>query len=118
MIAWVFLDVGNVLLDEDRLTYRAFRIHVDAIRRARPDRAARAEAGSAWPVFEVAASYLDEAGVAAAWAEAEREIGAHYGELCRPIPGATELLDRLGRRFRLGLIANQPEEARAHLAAL
>jgi 5'-nucleotidase len=124
---WAFLDVGNVLLDEDPLTYRVFRLHVEAVRLVRPEvreadllalREARDAAGAPWPLFEVVSSFLDEPRVGAAWAAADGEVRAHYAELSPPIPGAAELVDRLRRRFRLGLIANQPRECRAHLAAL
>src|SRR5215213_7456700 len=37
-IRWAFLDVGNVLLDEDPLTWLVFRRHAEAVRRVRPDR--------------------------------------------------------------------------------
>ncbi len=77
MLDWIFLDVGNVLLDEDPLTYLSFRRHVEAIRRIRPGstfrdllaaREARAAAGSRWPVFEVLSADLDESGCAQVWA--------------------------------------------------
>jgi HAD superfamily hydrolase (TIGR01549 family) len=120
MIEWVFLDVGNVLLDEDVLTFATFSRHVDAIRRIRPDRSfedllaereAKAEV-SRWPVYEVASSYLDESAIGAVWSEAEKDVRSRYGALNPPIPGAVELLDRLRGHFRLGLIANQPREGR------
>ncbi len=34
------------------------------------------------------------------------------------IPGATEVVERLARRYRLGLIANQGRECRGRLAEL
>lgn len=124
---WAFLDVGNVLLDEDPLTCRVFRVHVEAIRRARPDltfgqilagREAAALGGSRWPLFEVASRYLDEGRVAAAWGEADREVRVCYVQLSPPILGAEAFLDALGDRFRLGLIANQGPECRAWLDRL
>jgi len=127
VIEWAFLDVGNVLLDEDPLTCRVFRLHVEAVRRARPDlrfgailaeREASALGGSRWPLFEVVSRYLDEAAVAAAWAEADREVRADYGRLSPPIIGAGDFLEALGGRFRLGLIANQGGECRAWLDRL
>jgi HAD superfamily hydrolase (TIGR01549 family) len=124
---WVFLDVGNVLLDEDPLTYRVFRRHVEAVRQVRPDltfrdllaaREARAAAGSRWPVHEVVSAVLDEAGCAEVWASAEREVRAEYATLSPLIAGADSLVERLSLHYRLGLIANQGPECRARLAAL
>jgi 5'-nucleotidase len=127
MIEWVFLDVGNILLDEDPLTYLVFRRHVEAIRTSHPDRSfsellaereARAAAGSAWPVSDVVSSYLDEQHTAQVWAAAEREVHARFAELSPLVAGAVEMVDRLAPRFRLGLIANQGEAARGRLADL
>jgi HAD superfamily hydrolase (TIGR01509 family) len=124
---WAFLDVGNILLDEDPLTYRVFRRHVEAVRRVRPEltfrelldaREARAAAGSRWPVYEVVSAVLDEAGCAEVWASAEHEVRAEFAALAPPIAGADALVERLARRFKLGLIANQGPECRAWLAAL
>lgn len=127
MIRWVFLDVGNVLLDEDCLSYFVFRRHVEAIRRVRPDltfgallarREARARSGSRWPVFDVASEFLGPRRVAEVWESIGREVRASFGALTPPIVGAAALLDRLSRRYRLGLIANQPREGRTRLAEL
>jgi FMN phosphatase YigB (HAD superfamily) len=127
MLRWIFFDVGNVLLDEDPLTYHNFCRHVEAVRRARPDRAfhdllaeleARAAAGDRWPLASVVAAYLDEAERAAVWNASARAIRAGFGRLSPPIPGALGVIERLGRHYRLGLIANQGAECRAHLAAL
>jgi len=127
MIDWAFLDIGNVLLDEDPLTYRVFRIHVDAVRALRPDLsfldllAGREEAvagGSRWPVYEVVSLYLDEAGCEAAWQAADRNVRARYNWLSPTIEGADEFLGALASRFRLGVIANQGPECRSRLRQL
>lgn len=127
LIRWVFLDVGNVLLDEDPLSFFVFRRHVAAIRRARPEltfagllaeREARARAGSRWPVFEVISHYRDPGEVARVWESADLAARASYSGLTPPIADAAELIDRLAMRYRLGLIANQPREGRARLAEL
>jgi len=121
MIEWAFLDVGNVLLDEDPLTLRVFEIHVEAVRSVRPDlsffdllseREERVASGSRWPLFEVVSRHLDEAGCEAAWRAADREVRPRYNQLCPAIDGAGELLRALAPRFRLGLIANQGAECR------
>jgi HAD superfamily hydrolase (TIGR01549 family) len=127
MIRWVFLDVGNVLLDEDPLTYLVFRRHVEAVQQVRPGlgfldllaaREARAAAGSRWPVYEAVAAELDEARCAEVWARTEREVRARFAALSPAITGAAELLPRLASRYRLGLIANQGRACRARLDEL
>ncbi len=127
MPRWVFLDVGNVLLDEDPLTYFVFRRHVEAVQRDWPgrtflellaEREARASAGSRWPVFEVVSALLNETRCVEVWDRTAREVRERYFELSPVLPGAIELVDRLSRCFRLGLIANQGSECRARLAAL
>jgi len=127
MIDWAFLDVGNVLLDEDPLTFRVFQVHVDAVRDVRPDlsffdllagREERAASGSRWPLHEVASRHLDEAGCEAAWQAAEREVRSRYAELSPAIEGAADLLRAIAPRFRLGLIANQGPQCRAWLGRL
>jgi 5'-nucleotidase len=126
-LRWVFLDVGNVLLDEDPLTYLSFLRHVEAVGQVRPGttfhdllgaREARAAAGSRWPVYEAVVPLLGEEGCAAVWEAVQREVNARFDELSPLIPGAAALLDRLGREFRLGLIANQGRAARDRLARL
>jgi FMN phosphatase YigB (HAD superfamily) len=127
MIRWVFFDVGNVLLDEDPLTYRNFCRHVEAIREVRPDRSfgnllaereARAVAGARWPLFEMASAYLGPVGCASVWEATAREVRASFDALSPPIAGAGALVERIGRRYRLGLIANQGAECRSRLEAL
>jgi HAD superfamily hydrolase (TIGR01509 family) len=123
----VFLDVGNVLLDEDPLTYLVFLRHAEAVSRARPGttfldvlaaRERRAAGGSRWPLYEAVLPLLGEEGCAAVWGAAEREVRARFAELSPLIPGAAGLVERLGRPFRLGLIANQGPECREHLKSL
>jgi HAD superfamily hydrolase (TIGR01509 family) len=127
MLHWIFFDVGNVLLDEDPLTYRNFCLHVEAVRRVRADRTfydllaeseARAAAGDRWPLASVVAKYLGEAERAAVWEASERAIRGKFAGLSPPVPGALAAIERLGRHYHLGLIANQGAECRAHLAAL
>lgn len=127
MIRRVFFDVGNVLLDEDPLVLRSFRVHYEAVRRARPkatflgllaEREAWAARGSRWPLHDAIAPVLDEVARRDAWAAAEREVRAHFAELSPPIVGVPELVARLRPKVRLGLIANQGRECREHLERL
>jgi HAD superfamily hydrolase (TIGR01549 family) len=126
-LRWVFLDVGNVLLDEDPLTYLSFVRHVEAVRKIQPEltfydvlarREAAAAGGSRWPVFEAVAPVLGEKGCADVWEATAREVRERFAALSPLIPGAVELVDRLGRDYRLGLIANQGREGRDRLASL
>ncbi len=127
MIRWVFLDIGNVLWDEDPLTYFSFRRHVEAVRAVRPDltfdallaaREAKALAGSRWPVHEVTSAILNERRCVELWEETSRDARARFTALSPPIAGAIELIRGLAGRFRLGLIANQPRQCRGRLAEL
>jgi 5'-nucleotidase len=124
---WVFLDVGNVLWDEDPLSYRVAWHYAQAIQGVRPDRTfaellaegeAAAEAGWRWPVFAVASAYLGQERGNAVWSAIDRAVRAHWSAWTPPIAGASELIEALARHFRLGLIANQPRESRARLAEL
>jgi HAD superfamily hydrolase (TIGR01509 family) len=124
MIRWVFLDVGNVLLDEDPLTFINFRRHAEAIRRADPTRSffdlladheSRIASGSRWPVYELVSAVLNERACADLWNETAQEIRARFTQLSPLIPGATAMVDQLARRFKLGLIANQGRECRQAL---
>lgn len=127
MSRWIFLDVGNIVLDEDPLVYHAFRLHWEAVHRVRPEttfldllaqREAHAARGSRWPVYEAVSAVLDDAACAQVWDEAEHAVRSRFGELSPLIAGAAEVIEALSRRFRLGLIANQGAECREHLARL
>jgi HAD superfamily hydrolase (TIGR01509 family) len=127
MWRWIFLDVGNVLLDEDPLTYLVFRRHAETVRRVRPDvtfgdflalREALASAGSRWPLYEAVSIYLDEGQCARVWDESAREVRGRYDEIAPLIPGAVAMVESLSRHCRLGLIANQGRECRERLDAL
>jgi HAD superfamily hydrolase (TIGR01549 family) len=127
MIRWVFFDVGNVLLDEDPLTFLVFLRHVEAIRQVHPERTfadllaereAHAAAGSLWPVYTLSSRYLDEDRLGEVWAAAECEVRARYDELCPALPGAGAQLERLARHYHLGILANQPRECRDRLERL
>ena len=127
MIRWVFLDVGNILLDEDPIAYHCTRLHWEAVRRVRPDvtfleliaaREERSLRGSRWPLYDVVSAWIDEAACAEAWNSAEQEIRTRFAEFSPLIAGARELVDRLATRFHLGLIANQGAECRGRLDEL
>ncbi len=127
LFRWVFFDVGNVLLDEDPLTYLSFRRHAEAVQRFRPEvgfhdllaeRGAHAAAGSRWPLYEAVSAHLNERECAVVWDQTAREVRSRFAELSPLIPGAAEVVERLSSRFQLGLIANQGPECRTRLSAL
>ncbi|MHC5539798.1 HAD family hydrolase [Singulisphaera rosea] len=127
MIRWVFLDVGNVLLDEDPLGYVNARVHWEEVCRVRPDLGFRdllatreqlVASGSRWPLFDAVHPILGDEGCSAVWARAEGLIRPRYAEFSPAILGASEAVSRLSRRFRLGLIANQGGECREVLNRL
>ncbi len=127
MVRWIFLDVGNILLDEDPLTFHNFRRHVEAVRQVRPDltfndllaeREAAALRGSRWPVHEVASRYLDEVTLSNVWDDVAAEVRDRFVDLAPPVSGAEDCLNRLAAHFPLGVIANQGVECRARLASL
>ena len=126
-LRWVFFDVGNVLLNEDPLTFFSFLRHAEAVCRARPERTyrdvlaareAKAAAGALWPVYEVVSEVLSPAECDSLWEETAREVRGRFAELSPLIPGAREVVEQLACGFRLGLIANQGPECRAWLGKL
>lgn len=127
MSRWIFLDVGNILLDEDPLALEVFRIHWAAVRSARPDtafldllaeRARHAARGSRWPLYDAVSAVLDEPACARAWDAADRSVRARFDTFSPLIDGAQALVESLAAHFRLGLIANQGPECRAWLDQL
>lgn len=124
---WIFLDVGNVLLDEDRLTCYLFHRHLDAARILHPhldfgrllaEYEGAALRGSRWPLYEAAVPYLGDAGMEEVWSTVDRDVRADYGWYCPMVRGAGWLLDQVGQVARLGVIANQPTQARKWLHEL
>jgi HAD superfamily hydrolase (TIGR01549 family) len=79
-------------------------------------RESKAAAGSRWPVYDVVSEVLSEQDCAALWERTDREVRDRFDELSQWIPEAMETVDRLGREFHLGLIANQEIECRRFFA--
>src|SRR5580692_6991669 len=125
MIDWVFLDVGNVLFNDDPQNFEGYRLLFDTLRIRHPsysfeemmaEREERARGGENFILHTVAQRMLpaDEAKLALRnirtllmetydrhniWDERHRAV-----------------LEELRARWRLGLIANQPIECRNSLA--
>ena len=125
MTRWVFFDVGNVLFDDQGQSCEAYRASWAAIAAARPEwtltdffaaREALARAGETWIMATLLRQNLDPEAAARLLAELPVRLVAQYDRWHLPAPGLTEVLDELGREFRLGIVANQPRECRAALA--
>lgn len=114
----VFFDIGNVLVDDDPFLCEAFRLIHQAIDPARP----KAQAGRFFADLE---RVLKEFGHKAVermgrrchgnrWLKVRKaiseEIQRRWWELVHPIPGSLPVLRCLGKRFRLGIVANQPPQ--------
>src|SRR5947209_18314056 len=94
MIRWVFLDVGNVLFNDDPLTYLNHLRHFEAVERLRPGfefaefLAARERAigaGERWPLYAWMRSILSAEQLAALWTEIAAEATRRFDELNPPL---------------------------------
>ncbi len=122
---WVFLDVGNVLLDEDRLTWLVLSRYAAAVAKVCPEVTAldvvarferKLEVNVRWPLYEAVRDLLEDEVLTTVWNETAHEVRARYQEVCPLIPGAAAVVQNLSSRFELGLIANQGPECRDALA--
>jgi 5'-nucleotidase len=125
MIDFVFIDVGNVLFNDDPQNFHAYRLAYERIRSVHADysfermlaeREELAAGGSQWNLFKIIKRHLCEK-------EAEQVIRStrdyavdRYDENHLPNDGVPEVLERLRSRWRLGIIANQMPECRRSLS--
>jgi HAD superfamily hydrolase (TIGR01509 family) len=119
MIRWVFLDVGNVLFNDDPVMAYLYeelqraivrsgrRIRFEDLLREREE-LIRRDGGGHWS--SLARRYLDEAGVRRLMDACTERLRRDYLRHRPVIPGMPEALERLAARFRLGLVANQLKE--------
>lgn len=122
-IRWVFLDVGGVLMDEDRST----AIRLDSLRRALGSmgiRTSRAQVHRAYRKAWMTGSPRPFAGAASVlsgspgkgW-ELWKRIPYPYGR-DRIVHGAAGVIRALAKAgFRIGILANQPRQCRQKLKA-
>ncbi|MEJ5376148.1 MAG: HAD family hydrolase [bacterium] len=115
----IFLDVGNVLIDDDPFVCEAFRL----IHRALPPQSPRAQMdrflGDAERALRshrhMAVERMGMRCLKKQWPKVRRaiqeELGRRWLRLVRALPGALEAVRALHEHFRLGIIANQPAQA-------
>ncbi len=124
MIDWVFLDVGNVLFNDDPQNFQAYRIVYEAIRAREPnytfdamlaEREARALAGADFILAEIVRPWLSREEAKTVFASLRAFLIETYDEHNLLSDGATETLAALRARWKLGIIANQPAECRRSL---
>lgn len=125
MIEWVFLDVGNALLNDDPQNFHAYRIVHEAIRAAHPgytfeamlaERESMASEGLNWVLHRIAQRYFDPDQTAELFVVVRAALQDQYDENNVVNDGALELLEELRSHRRLGIIANQSLECRPSLA--
>jgi len=111
-VRWLFFDLGYTLINEDaaamgRLSQLSDSLRQRGIEASAEELRATLEAASARfdqnPFRSLLLAFTDDEDVIAF----VRSSGRYPKELESPYPQAQPLLDRLSRRFRLGVIANQ-----------
>src|SRR5262245_33311984 len=124
MISWVFLDIGNVIFNDDPQTYYIHRRYHEAARLHNGaftfnhflrDRELEVGRGNRWPTQTVMRRYLSEMELAELYRTVTDEIRGMYDELNFPMPHLQDMLGTLANRYRLGVIANQVIECRGSL---
>jgi 5'-nucleotidase len=124
MIRWVFLDVGNVVFNDDPQTFHIHRRYHQAVAQRRPqftfndflrDREAEVRQGNRWPSQTVMRRHMSNAELDSLYESIMNELRGAYDEFNIPMPHLGSMLDALRGRFRLGIIANQVVECRGSL---
>lgn len=115
----VFIDVGNVLIDEDPFLSESFRL----IHRAIPATSPKAHLDRYLTLVErflkthlhQAVERVGHRYLGRQWPKVRKSIGAElqrrWWNLARSIPGATEAIKSIKEEYRLGIVANQPPQA-------
>lgn len=119
MIRWVFMDVGNVLMNDDPVMAFLYDELYRAIRRtgrrltfaellAEREASLDENGPGHWSVL--ARKHLGDQGLADLMERSTAILRRRFLEFRRAMPGADEALADLGRSYRLGIIANQLKE--------
>lgn len=121
---WIFFDVGNVLFNDAPQDFEGLRIFHRAIQRVDAgctfeslllERERLAQSGSPRVLATLAARWLDRDQIRSTYLEAREALFSRYDEYNLVNDGLHDVLERLSRRYRLGIVANQPPECRPSL---
>jgi 5'-nucleotidase len=124
MIDWVFLDVGNVLFNDDPQNFEGYRLLFDTLRLRHPnysfdqmlaEREERARAGENFILYTIAKRMLPENEAKISLRNIRELLIESYDRHNLWDEGQRGALDELRVRWRLGIIANQPTECRNSL---
>jgi FMN phosphatase YigB (HAD superfamily) len=113
-IRWVFFDVGDTLMDES-VAGEHWHAHVSSLLGERGFERSPADVGAAreqaWTDMaeDLYLRIFENLGVPPEVGEEIRPLIAPQREHERPFPGAGDVLRDLAARYRIGIIANQPE---------
>jgi HAD superfamily hydrolase (TIGR01549 family) len=124
MIRWVFLDVGNVLFNDEPQTCHILRRYHEALAQDQPElsfdqflraREGQVRQGNRWPTQSVMLQFLSARRMDQLYEQTVHEVRGIYDAVNLPMPQMALLLEKLCRSYRLGIIANQVIECRASL---
>jgi len=119
---WIFFDVGNVILNDDPAQARAFFLLQRALEKKgvssslpellsqRRELVRQKGKEPTRPYFQALGKRLLGAEYMSVLTDMASDIFPQWGELSPLIPGIRDIIEKLGTRFQLGLIANQPLE--------
>jgi HAD superfamily hydrolase (TIGR01509 family) len=124
MIDWVFLDVGNVLFNDDPQNFEAYRLLYDTLRIRHPsysfdslmaEREERARSGENFILHTIAQRMLPQDEAKFALRNLRELLLETYDRHNLWNERHLPVLEELRARWRLGIIANQPVECRNSL---
>ncbi len=123
-VEWVFFDVGSVLFNDDPQNFLAYHLVHEEIRQSHPDytfedmlaeREQHARDGANWILHAISKRLLPDVSARRLFGEIRQQLIPTYDDNHLPNEGMHEVLEELSKRYRLGVIANQPPECRASL---
>lgn len=124
MLKWIFFDVGNVLFNDDPQNCFVWFFLWEKFRQDEPEltfadlmaeREQRAIKGENWITKKMVTARYGSAACDRHMAELRRHLKANFDQNHIVNPGVEDVLASLGKRFHLGVIANQPQECRQSL---
>ena len=127
MIRWVFLDMGNVVMNDDPTMAYLYRALDDALKSAGIDRPfaelmrereelIRTKGTGHWSIL--VERYLGRDGLHRLMLETADELRANYLTHHNLLPGMEAALAELASRYSLAVVANQMRQAEAALVSL